>query len=86
MAKSKMRKNNFFRKSMKKISSTTATMLPKVEKGLENVGTFVTKKGTPVVKKGLVNTFKALKNVSSNIFSRIKKTLRRRNKKSRRHH
>ena len=95
MAKSKMRKNNFLRKSMKNISAASAVVLPKVEKGLENVGSFVTtaaKKGAPLVEKGLSTTFKALKGVSNSAISRIKKTLRlrknktRRHRKSRRHH
>jgi hypothetical protein len=86
MGKYRTRKNNFFKKSFKNIRRTSALVLPKVERGLDKVGTFVTDaaiKSGPIVKKGLVNTFNALKNTSRYAVNRVKKTIRRRrNKKS----
>jgi hypothetical protein len=84
MGKYRTRKNNFFKKSFKNIRRTSRFVLPKVERGLDKVGTFVTDaaiKGAPIVKKGLVNTFNALKNTSKYAVNRVRKTIRRRRNK-----
>jgi len=53
--KTHMRKNNFFHKSFKNIKNTTEKILPKVQVGLENIGTVVTNaaiKGLTILQKG----------------------------------
>ena len=87
MAKSHARKNNFFRKSLKNIRTTSGKVLPKVQDGLESIGTLVTNvaiKGAPIVEKGVTNTFDVLKNTSRYAMKGVKKTLARKHKK--RHH
>jgi hypothetical protein len=84
MAKSHARKNNFFRKSLKNIQTTSRKVLPKVQDGLESIGKLVTNvaiKGAPIVEKGVTNTFDVLKKTSKYA---IRKTMAKRNKK--RHH
>jgi hypothetical protein len=74
------RKNNFLRKSMRNIRETSSIVLPKIEQGLERIGTFVTDaatKGAPIVKKGLVNTFGALKRTSKYAITGIRKTIKK---------
>jgi hypothetical protein len=87
MAKSHARKNNFLRKSLKNIRTTSGKVLPKVQDGLESIGTLVTNvaiKGAPIVKKGVVDTFDVLKNTSQYAIKGVKKTMAKRHKK--RHH
>ena len=84
MAKSHARKNNFFRKSLKNIRTTSGKVLPKVQDGLESIGTLVTNvaiKSAPIVEKGVTNTFDVLKNTSQYAIKRVKKTMAKRNKK-----
>jgi hypothetical protein len=72
----KSRKHNFFQKSMKNIRVTSAALIPKVGKGLENVGTFVTNaaiKSAPMVEKSLENTFNVLKKTSKYAVKQIRK-------------
>jgi hypothetical protein len=92
MAKSHARKNNFLRKSLKNIQTTSKKVLPKVQTGLENLGTMVTNvavKGAPIIKKGVVNTFDVLKNTSQYAIKGVKKTIgkryKKRHNKTRRH-
>lgn len=87
MAKSYARKNNFLRKSLKNIQTTSRKVLPKVQDGLESIGTLVTNvaiKGAPIVERGVTNTFDVLKNTSQYAIKGVKKTLGKRHKK--RHH
>jgi hypothetical protein len=82
MRKQKTRKNKF----LKNIRRTSSLILPKVERGLDKVGTFVTDaaiKGAPIVKRGLVNTFNALKNTSKYAVNRVRNTITRRRHKKR---
>uniref|UniRef100_A0A6C0DT39 Uncharacterized protein n=1 Tax=viral metagenome TaxID=1070528 RepID=A0A6C0DT39_9ZZZZ len=87
MAKSHARKNNFFRKSLKNIRTTSEKVLPKVEDGLESVGKLVTNvaiTGAPIVEKGVTNTFNILKKTSRYAVTGVKKSMAKRHKK--RHH
>ena len=87
MAKSHARKNNFFRKSLKNIRTTSGKVLPKVQDGLESIGTLVTNvavKGAPIVEKGVTNTFDVLKKTSRYAVTGVRKTMAKRHKK--RHH
>jgi len=80
----KSRKHNFFQKSMKNIRVTSAALIPKVGKGLENVGTFVTNaaiKSAPMVEKGLENTFNVLKKTSKYAVKQIRKKRTKRSHK-----
>lgn len=86
MRKQRSRKNNFFNKSLKRIRRTSSSVMPKVERGLDKVGTFFTDaavKGGPIVKRGLVNTFNALKNTSKYAVNRVRNTITRRRRKKR---
>jgi len=88
MAKTRARKN-FLRKSFKNIKATSSKVLPVVQKGLANVGSFVTNatmKSVPFVKKGLMRTFNAVKNTSRYAITGVKKTLSRKRSHKRRRH
>lgn len=79
------RKHNFFQKSMKNIRVTSAALIPKVGKGLANVGTFVTNaamKSAPMVEKGLENTFSVLKRTSKYAVKQIRKRRSKRHRRS----
>jgi len=86
MGKRRTRKNNFFKKSLKNIRRTSALVLPKVERGLDKVGTYVTDaaiKGAPIVERGLVNTFNALKNTSRYAVNKVRNIVARRRRTKR---
>jgi len=82
MRKQRTRKNNFF----KKIQRSSSLVLPKVERGLDKVGTFFTDAamtGGPIIKRGLVNTFNALKKTSKYAANGVRNTITRRRRKTR---
>ncbi len=86
------KKNNIVRKTMKGIRKTAAAIVPKVEAGLENLGSKVSSlavRSAPTVKKGLSSMYGILKTGTNAAVRTISSTLKRgrsrRHKKSRRH-
>lgn len=83
------KRSSLARKTMKRLRKTASVVLPKVESGLETIGSKVSQMAsasTPTIKKGLSSMYGIIKTGTAVASKTIRSTLKRRrhSKKSRR--
>ena len=90
--RSSHKRSSLARKTMKNLKRTASVVVPKVEAGLENLGSKVSSlavRSAPTVKKGLASMYGILKTGTNAAVRTISSTLKRgrsrRHKKSRKH-